>query len=65
MFIDLLKACDSLKHKVMSLAIKKMGAPEKCANWVEKSHRDFEVVLIIGREEISLNTVLKLDRVTI
>ena len=42
-----------IKHKVASLVLKKMGSPDEHTKWVEKSHGDFEVVLNIGREEIS------------
>ena len=40
-FIDLVKACNSIKHKVMYLTLKKMGAPDKHIKWAEKSHGDF------------------------
>ena len=49
-----MKACDRIKHKEMFLALKQMGARDKHIKWVEKSHSDFEVVLKIGREEISI-----------
>ena len=48
-----MKAQDSIKHKVTSLALNKMGALEKHTNWVEKLCRDFEAVLSISSEEIS------------
>ena len=51
-FIDLVKAYDSVRHDVISFALRKMGAPEKYVKWIEKLHRDFGVTLKIGREEI-------------
>ena len=51
-FIDLVKAYDSVRHDVISLALRKMGAPEKYIKWIEKLHQDFGVTLKIGREEI-------------
>ena len=52
-FINLMKAYDSTNHEIISLASKKMGAPDECVKWVETLCGDFEVVLNIGREEIS------------
>ena len=51
MFIDLVKECNSVRHDVSMLALKKMGAPDQCIKWVTKLHSDFEVVLKIGWEE--------------
>ena len=53
-FVDLVKACDSVKHDVISLALRRMGAPEKYVKWVEKLCGDFEVILKIGREEVCI-----------
>jgi len=51
-FIDLVKAYDSVRHDVISFALRKLGAPEKYIRWIEKLHRDFGVTLKVGREEI-------------
>ena len=50
-FTDLVKSHDSVKHDVISLALRKMGAPEKHVKWVEKSYGDFDTILKTGREE--------------
>ena len=51
-FIDLVKACNSIKHKIISIALEKMGAPERFIQWVEKLYGDFNVILKVGKEEI-------------
>ena len=48
-----MKAHDSIKHKVTSLALNKIGALEKHTNWIEKLCRDFEAVLSISSEDTS------------
>ena len=53
-FIDLAKGYDIIKNEVTSLSLEEMGAPNKYIMWVAKLHRDFEVVLKIRREEISI-----------
>ena len=47
-FVDLLKACDSMKYAVMSLSLKKMGAPDRHVKWVEKLYGD--VIFKVGKE---------------
>ena len=49
-FIDLIKACDSVKHEVISSTLKIIGAPERHIRWVEKLYGNFEVILKIGKE---------------
>jgi len=53
-FIDLVKAYNSIKHNVISIALRKNRAPEKYIKWVEKLYGDFEVILKVGREEIAI-----------
>ena len=54
-FIDLVKAHDSVRHDVIMLALRKMDAPEQHIKWVTKLHGDFEVVLKIGRVEARIS----------
>ena len=54
MFIDLIKVYDSVKHDIILLALRKMGAPEKYMKWIEKLYGDFDVILKIGREEVCI-----------
>ena len=53
-FIDLVKAYDSIKHEIISIALKKMGALDKFIQWVEKLYGDFNVILKVGKEEICI-----------
>ena len=53
-FIDLIKAHDSIKHEVILSAPRKIGALERCTRWVENLCGDFEVILKIGKEEIAI-----------
>ena len=56
-FIDLVKAYNSIKHDVISIALRKIGVLERYIKWVEKLYGDFEVVLKVGREEIAIKYV--------
>ena len=51
-FIDLVKAYDSAKYDIILLILKKMGALEKYAKWIEKLYSNFNILLKIGREEV-------------
>ena len=53
-FIDLVKAYDSIKHEIILIALKKIGAPDKFIQWVEKLYGDFNVILKVGKEEICI-----------
>ena len=53
-FIDLVKAYDSIKHNIISIALRKIRAPEKYIKWVEKLYGDFEVILKVSRDEIAI-----------
>ena len=53
-FIDLVKAHDSIRHDIILFTLRKIGAPEKHVKWIEKSHQDFGVTLKIGRKEICI-----------
>jgi len=53
-FIDLVKAHDSMKHDIILLALRKMGAPEKYMKWIEKLYGNFDIILKIGREEVCI-----------
>ena len=64
MLIDLVKAHDSIKNEVMSVALRKMGVPERCIKWAMKLHGDFDAVPKIGGEEISIKMFVGYDRVT-
>ena len=54
-FIDLVKAYDSIKHDIIYASLEKMGAPKKFINWVEKLYKDCNVSLKIGKEEVIIN----------
>ena len=53
-FIDLVKVYDSIKHEIISIALKKIGAPDKFIQWVEKLYGDFNVILKVRKEEICI-----------
>ena len=36
------------------LVLKKMRAPEKCVKWIDKSYGDFDVILKVIMEEVSI-----------
>ena len=55
MSVDLLKACDSACHNIISAALLKIGPSPKCLEWTEKSHRDFNAVLDLAKDKISIN----------
>ena len=50
-FIDLVKAYDSIQHEIIDLAMRKMGAPTNLCKVVKKLYSDFNVVLKIGKVE--------------
>ena len=53
-FIVLVKAYNSVKHDIILLALRKMGAPKKYVKWIEKLYGNFDVILKIGREEVCI-----------
>ena len=53
-FIDLVKACNSIRHDDISLSLRKTGTLEMHTRWIEKSCGHFEVMLKIGREDVRL-----------
>ena len=44
-FADLVKACGSTRHNIVSATLVKMGAPPTRIEWVDKLNADFSVVL--------------------
>ena len=54
MLINLVNACDSVKCEVITIALRKMDAPEKHIKWVDKLHGNFEVILKAGRADITV-----------
>ena len=46
-FIDLTKVNDSIKHEIIYLELRKMGAPDKCVMQVEKLCGDSNMMLNI------------------
>ena len=54
MLIDVVKADNSIKHKIISIALKKMGALNWFIQWVEKLRSNFNAILKVGKEEISI-----------
>lgn len=51
-FIDLVKAYNSIKHDIILVSLEKMGVPKKFITWVEKLYKDCNVRLKIGKEEV-------------
>ena len=49
-----MKAYDSLKYNIISLALRRIATPEKYVKSVEKLHGDFKVILNIDREEVCI-----------
>ena len=53
-FIDLVKTYDSIKDEIILIVLKKMEASERFMQWIEKLYRDFNIILKVGKEEISI-----------
>ena len=53
--IYLVKACDRIKHEVVSIALKSIDAPDRLIKWVKKTCSDFNVALEISREDTSFD----------
>ena len=50
-FIDLVKAYDSVQHEIIMLTLQKMGVPPKLCGTIKKLYSDFHVLLKVGKEE--------------
>ena len=53
-FVDLVEAHDSVRYDIISASLRKIGAPLKYMQWVEKLCGDFNAILKLGKEEISI-----------
>ena len=55
-FAYLLNTNDRIKHEVTSLALKKIGAPDRHIKWDEKLHNSFSAIFKIDKEEIKIES---------
>ena len=53
-FVDLIKAHDSVRHDIASAALVKMGPPPMYVEWLETLCGDFNVVLKLAKKEINI-----------
>jgi hypothetical protein len=51
MFVDLVKAYDTVNHKMLIEILQQYGAPEKFTNVIERNYSDLKVKLQIGSEK--------------
>ena len=54
LFIDLVKAYDSVQHEMIRKALEILGAPSNLIRWTMKLYCNFSVVLKIGSQELSI-----------
>ena len=50
-FADLVKACDSVQHEVIRVALEIFGVPSELIGWVMKLCTDFEVEVKVGKHK--------------
>ena len=48
-FVDLVKAYDSVQHEIIDMTLGKMGVPERLGKTVRKLYSNFHVLLKIGK----------------
>ena len=51
-FIEVIKAQNSVKHDIILLTLLKIGAPEEYIKQIEKLYNNFNVMLKIGRKVV-------------
>jgi len=53
-FIDLVKAYDSIQHRIIQKTLELLGAPFEIIQWTMKLYRNFQVTIKIGKEEVAV-----------
>ena len=57
-FVDLVKAFDTVNHKLMALVLKKYGFPPKMRNTIERMYEKFALELKKGNETTQINYLI-------